>query len=91
MIGLWLYTIFLIQQLKFDLKTTDGPKRLLRYRDVSSVSIRVSYVRRREASYDLPRHDSLKPTPFNAHELFLTVDSDVINFIEFETMRLTSL
>ena len=53
-----------------------------------SVSI---HVKRHEASYDPPRHDSLKLAPFKAHELFVIVDSDVINFIEFKTVRLTSL
>ena len=58
----------------------DGPKRSLRYRDVSVLS----RVRRREASSDPPRQDSLQPEPFKAHDFFSTVDSNVINFIEFE-------
>jgi hypothetical protein len=53
-----------------------------------SISI---HVRRQEAAYDSPQHDSLKPAPFKAHELFLTIDSAVINFIEFEIVRLASL
>ena len=58
----------------------DGPKRSLRFRDMSILS----RVQRREASSNPPQQDSLKLTPFKAHDFFSTVDSNVINFIEFE-------